>query len=52
MSQAYQILIMEVRLLPVDYGYRFSKSTGSLTSVTLKCFAKAGYLRATASYIA
>jgi hypothetical protein len=52
MPQAYQILITEARLLFVDYGHRFSKSTGSLTSVTLKCFASAGYFRATASYIA
>ena len=39
----------------VDLGpriYRFSKSTGSLTSCTLKYFASAGYFFAAASYIA
>ena len=32
--------------------YRFSKSTGSRTSVTRKYCASTGYLRATASYMA
>jgi hypothetical protein len=32
-------------------AHRFSKSTGSLTSVTRKYFASAGYFLATASYI-
>jgi len=37
---------------PRHMDYRCSKSTGAVTSCTLKYLASAGYFRATASYIA
>jgi hypothetical protein len=51
MPQAYQILLQRRRHL-INNSQRFSKSTGSLTSVTRKYFPSAGYFFATASYIA
>jgi hypothetical protein len=36
----------------VTWHYLCSRSTGAVTSCTLKYFASAGYFRATASYIA
>src|SRR5215469_7172509 len=53
LGKARQNARMESTSIPWTTGFhRFRRSTGSLTSWTRKYFPRAGYLRATASYIA